>query len=148
MGVITVTFTLVERAIMISGTGIHAIALAPAFTHAILDCDCSRLFNYGHIEVLRFLMSNLRYYKEEIGFDGFRFDGVTSMLYLHHGIAYGFTGDYHEYFNPSVDDEAVTYLMLVCVHHYTSLSISPSPWVSLGELLFASHVSRQRDHNC
>jgi 1,4-alpha-glucan branching enzyme len=46
----------------------------------------SRLFNYGHHEVLRFLLSNLRFYMEEFKFDGFRFDGVTSILYTHHGI--------------------------------------------------------------
>lgn len=46
----------------------------------------SRLFNYGHHEVMRFLLSNLRFWMDEYGFDGFRFDGVTSMLYLHHGI--------------------------------------------------------------
>ena len=46
----------------------------------------SRLFNYGHHEVLRFLLSNLRFWMDEYQFDGFRFDGVTSMLYLHHGI--------------------------------------------------------------
>jgi 1,4-alpha-glucan branching enzyme len=55
--------------------------------HALWD---SRLFNYGHWEVLRFLLSNLRWWVDEFGFDGFRFDGVTSMLYHHHGIAYGF----------------------------------------------------------
>ena len=46
----------------------------------------SRLFNYGSHEVLRFLLSNLRFWMEEYRFDGFRFDGVTSMLYTHHGI--------------------------------------------------------------
>ena len=46
----------------------------------------SRLFNYGHHEVMRFLLSNLRFWMDEYGFDGFRFDGVTSMLYVHHGI--------------------------------------------------------------
>jgi 1,4-alpha-glucan branching enzyme len=46
----------------------------------------SRLFNYGHHEVMRFLLSNLRFWMDEYQFDGFRFDGVTSMLYLHHGI--------------------------------------------------------------
>ncbi|KAK6356992.1 alpha-1,4-glucan branching enzyme [Orbilia javanica] len=72
----------------------------------------SRLFNYGNHEVLRFLLSNLRFYIEEYQFDGFRFDGVTSMLYVHHGIGTGFSGGYHEYFGPSVDDEGVVYLML------------------------------------
>jgi 1,4-alpha-glucan branching enzyme len=46
----------------------------------------SRLFNYSHHEVLRFLLSNLRFWMDEYQFDGFRFDGVTSMLYNHHGI--------------------------------------------------------------
>ncbi|EJD53798.1 glycoside hydrolase [Auricularia subglabra TFB-10046 SS5] len=72
----------------------------------------SRLFNYGHHEVLRFLMSNLRFYMEEYQFDGFRFDGVTSMIYLHHGIGTGFSGGYHEYFGESADTEALVYLML------------------------------------
>lgn len=72
----------------------------------------SRLFNYGNHEVLRFLLSNCRYWLEEYGFDGFRFDGVTSMIYTHHGIGSGFSGGYHEYFGPNVDNEGVVYLML------------------------------------
>ncbi|MCJ1450311.1 alpha-1,4-glucan branching enzyme [Mycoblastus sanguinarius] len=72
----------------------------------------SRLFNYGHHEVLRFLLSNLRFWMEEYQFDGFRFDGVTSMLYTHHGIGTGFSGGYHEYFGPNVDEDGVVYLML------------------------------------
>ncbi|KAJ9095208.1 alpha-1,4-glucan branching enzyme [Naganishia cerealis] len=72
----------------------------------------SRLFNYGHHEVLRFLMSNLRFYMDEYMFDGFRFDGVTSMMYKHHGMGVGFSGGYHEYFGDDVDLEAVNYLML------------------------------------
>ena len=72
----------------------------------------SRLFNYGHHEVLRFLLSNLRFWVEEYHFDGFRFDGVTSMMYVHHGIGTGFSGGYHEYFGDQVDLEAVVYLML------------------------------------
>ncbi|PVF97241.1 putative branching enzyme [Serendipita vermifera] len=72
----------------------------------------SRLFNYGSHEVLRFLLSNLRWWIEEYHFDGFRFDGVTSMMYVHHGIGTGFSGGYHEYFGDSVDLEAVGYLMI------------------------------------
>jgi len=72
----------------------------------------SRLFNYGSHEVLRFLLSNLRFWMDEYQFDGFRFDGVTSMLYHHHGIGTGFSGGYHEYFGPGVDEEGVVYLML------------------------------------
>jgi 1,4-alpha-glucan branching enzyme len=72
----------------------------------------SRLFNYGNHEVLRFLLSNLRFWMDEYKFDGFRFDGVTSMMYTHHGIGTGFSGGYHEYFGPSVDEEGIAYLML------------------------------------
>ncbi|TVY47288.1 1,4-alpha-glucan-branching enzyme [Lachnellula occidentalis] len=72
----------------------------------------SRLFNYASHEVLRFLLSNLRFWMDEYKFDGFRFDGVTSMLYTHHGIGTGFSGGYHEYFGPGVDQDGVVYLML------------------------------------
>jgi 1,4-alpha-glucan branching enzyme len=57
-------------------------------------------------------MSNLRYWMDVFQFDGFRFDGVTSMLYTHHGIGYGFSGNYHEYFGANVDDEGVMYCQL------------------------------------
>jgi len=72
----------------------------------------SRLFNFGHWEVLRFLLSNLRFYMEFYQFDGFRFDGVTSMLYHHHGLNANFAGGYPEYFGPAVDGEALAYLTL------------------------------------
>ncbi|KAL8702510.1 MAG: hypothetical protein Q9201_004325 [Fulgogasparrea decipioides] len=72
----------------------------------------SRLFNYADHEVLRFLLSNLRFWMDEYNFDGFRFDGVTSMLYQHHGIGTGFSGGYHEYFGANVDEDGVVYLML------------------------------------
>lgn len=63
-------------------------------------------------EVLRFLLSNLRWYLEEYKFDGFRFDGVTSMLYHHHGLGVGFSGEYHEYFGLLTDVESFNYLQL------------------------------------
>ena len=72
----------------------------------------SALFDYAKWEVSRFLLSNCRYWIEDFGFDGFRFDGITSMLYKHHGIGVGFSGGYHEYFGGSVDSDAVSYLML------------------------------------
>jgi len=58
------------------------------------------------------LLCNLAYWMDEFRIDGFRFDGVTSMLYTHHGLSYGFTGDYHEYFNDYLDIECVSYLVL------------------------------------
>ncbi|KAI5949834.1 GLC3 [Candida margitis] len=73
----------------------------------------SRLFNYSNYETLRFLLSNLKFYLDVYQFDGFRFDGVTSMLYKHHGLSFGFSGDYNEYFNEEwADNEAIAYLML------------------------------------
>lgn len=78
----------------------------------------SRLFNYANWEVLRFLLSNLRWWLDEYNFDGFRFDGVTSMLYDHHGINMAFTGNYNEYFSEATDVDAVVYLMLAnCLIH-------------------------------
>ncbi|CAL5027661.1 unnamed protein product [Urochloa decumbens] len=73
----------------------------------------SRLFNYGNWEVLRYLLSNARWWLEEYKFDGFRFDGVTSMMYTHHGLQVAFTGNYGEYFGFATDVDAVVYLMLV-----------------------------------
>ena len=71
----------------------------------------SKLFNYGKIETLRFLLSNVRYWLDEYHFDGFRFDGVTSMLYKNHGIGVEFANQ-SDYFGDNVNDDAVTYLQL------------------------------------
>jgi 1,4-alpha-glucan branching enzyme len=75
------------------------------------DAWDSRCFNYSKTDVLHFLLSNCRYWLDEYHFDGFRFDGVTSMLYLHHGLGTDF-GDYSHYFSEAVDEEAWTYLNL------------------------------------
>ena len=75
------------------------------------DAWDSRCFNYSKTDVLHFLLSNCRYWLDEFHFDGFRFDGVTSMLYLHHGLGSDF-GDYNQYFGEAVDEEAWTYLNL------------------------------------
>ena len=71
----------------------------------------SRCFDYGKLQVLHFLLSNCRFWLDEYHLDGFRFDGITSMLYLHHGMNKAFTS-YDDYFDDSVDEEALTYLAL------------------------------------
>lgn len=71
----------------------------------------TKLFNYGKDEVIHFLLSNLKFWLDTYHFDGFRFDGVTSMIYHDHGLGTAFT-DYSKYFSLNTDIEAVTYLML------------------------------------
>ena len=71
----------------------------------------SRCFDYGKTEVIHFLLSNCKFWLEEYGFDGYRFDGVTSMLFWNHGLGDAFT-EYAMYFNGSVDDDAWVYLQL------------------------------------
>lgn len=70
----------------------------------------SRVFDYGKPEVLHFLLSNCRYWLDEFHVDGYRFDGITSMIYTHHGLSHDFTS-YDDYFR-DVDDDAVGYLTL------------------------------------
>ena len=71
----------------------------------------SRCFDYGKTDVIHFLLSNCKFWLEEYGFDGYRFDGVTSMLFWNHGLGDAFT-NYGMYFNGSVDDDAWVYLNL------------------------------------
>ena len=90
------------------GTDHHYFHAGPRGMHPAWD---SMLFDYSKYEVQRFLLSNVRYWLEEVGFDGMRFDGVTSMLYLDHGLGKGFSS-YDDYFGANVDEDAVTYLKL------------------------------------
>lgn len=76
--------------------------------HPAWDSLC---FDYGKNEVLHFLLSNCKYWLEEFKFDGFRFDGVTSMLYYNHGLGQAF-GSYGDYYNGGQDTNAITYLTL------------------------------------
>ncbi|MBN2698091.1 MAG: alpha amylase C-terminal domain-containing protein [Bacteroidales bacterium] len=76
--------------------------------HVAWDSLC---FDYGKNEVLHFLLSNLKYWLTEYNFDGFRFDGVTSMLYYDHGLGRDFTS-YDFYFDTGQDEDAITYLSL------------------------------------
>ncbi len=71
----------------------------------------SRCFDYAKPQVLHFLLSNCRFWMDEFRMDGFRFDGVTSMLYLDHGLSRAFSG-YDDYFGPNVDEDALAYLTL------------------------------------
>ncbi len=76
--------------------------------HYAWDSLC---FDYGKAQVLHFLLSNCRYWLDTFHVDGFRFDGITSMLYTHHGMEKAFSG-YNDYFNESVDKDALAYLAL------------------------------------
>ncbi len=76
--------------------------------HPAWDSLC---FDYGKNEVLHYLLSNCKYWLDEFHFDGYRFDGVTSMLYYSHGLGETF-GGYGDYYNGHEDDEAIAYLTL------------------------------------
>jgi 1,4-alpha-glucan branching enzyme len=76
--------------------------------HVAWDSYC---FDYGKNEVLHFLLSNCKYWLEEFNFDGFRFDGVTSMLYFDHGLSRSF-GNYDAYYDGGQDEDAIAYFML------------------------------------
>ena len=80
----------------------------PKGDHSAWGTKC---FNYHKNEVIHFLLSNLKYWLTEFHFDGFRFDGVTSMLYHNHGLGQAFTS-YADYFTMNTDTEAVTYMQL------------------------------------
>lgn len=71
----------------------------------------SRTFDYGKPQVAHFLLSNVRYWLDEFRFDGYRFDGVTSMLYTHHGLGKDFTG-YDDYFGEEVELDSLAYLQM------------------------------------
>jgi 1,4-alpha-glucan branching enzyme len=71
----------------------------------------SLCFNYGSDHVLHFLLSNCRYWIEEFNIDGFRFDGVTSMIYYDHGLGRDFTS-YGMYYDGNQDSDALVYLSL------------------------------------
>ena len=90
------------------GTSYQFFHDGPKGNHSAWGTKC---FNYEKNEVIHFLLSNLKYWQTQFHFDGFRFDGVTSMLYHDHGLGTAFT-DYGKYFSMNTDTEAVTYLQL------------------------------------
>ncbi len=96
--------------------------------HPAWDSLC---FDYGRNEVLHFLLSNCKYWLEEFHFDGYRFDGVTSMLYYSHGLGEAF-GGYADYYNGHEDDEAIAYLTLanLLIHEVKPRAITIAEEVS------------------
>ena len=96
--------------------------------HPAWDSLC---FDYGKDQVIHFLLSNCKYWLEEFHFDGFRFDGVTSMLYYSHGLGEAF-GGYGDYFNGHEDDNAICYLTLAnkLIHEVNANAITIAEEVS------------------
>lgn len=96
--------------------------------HPAWDSLC---FDYGKNEVIHFLLSNCKYWLEEFHFDGFRFDGVTSMLYYSHGLGESFNG-YGDYYNGHQDDNAIAYLTLanLLIHEVNPRAITIAEEVS------------------
>ena len=90
--------------------------------HKAWDSLC---FDYGKDSVIHFLLSNCRFWLEEYKFDGFRFDGVTSMIYYDHGLEKNFTS-YSEYYDGSQDEDALIYLYLAnkLIHQYKPTAIT------------------------
>ena len=98
----------VEGLGLFDGTEYQYFHQGPRGRHHAWD---SRCFDYGKPEVVHFLLSNCRFWLDAFHVDGFRFDGITSMLYTHHGLEQAFTG-YGDYFNHTVDEDALAYLAL------------------------------------
>ncbi len=96
--------------------------------HPAWDSLC---FDYGKNEVIHFLLSNCQYWLTEFRFDGFRFDGVTSMLYYSHGLGEAFCG-YGDYYNGHQDDNAICYLTLanLLIHEVNPAAITIAEEVS------------------
>lgn len=90
------------------GTGYQYFHDGGRREHPAWDSLC---FNYGKNEVMHFLLSNCKFWLDEYDFDGFRFDGVTSMIYFSHGLGEDFNG-YDSYYNLNQDGDAICYLTL------------------------------------
>ncbi len=118
----------VEGLSRFDGTGYQYFHSGARGTHSAWN---SRCFDYAKPEVIHFLLSNCRYWLDEYNIDGFRFDGITSMLYLDHGLEKVFTS-YDDYFNDQVDEDALTYLTLAneLIHHIKPKAITIAEDVS------------------
>ena len=96
--------------------------------HPAWDSLC---FDYGKNEVIHFLLSNCKFWMDEYKFDGFRFDGVTSMLYYSHGLGEAFC-NYDDYYNGHQDGDAIVYLTLAnkLIHEVNKNAITIAEEVS------------------
>ena len=96
--------------------------------HSAWDSLC---FDYGKNEVVHFLLSNCKYWMEEFKFDGFRFDGVTSMIYYSHGLGEAFC-TYADYYNAGQNGDAICYLTLAnrLIHQLNPKAITIAEEVS------------------
>src|SRR5664279_338395 len=94
----------------------------PRRNHIAWDSLC---FDYGKDNVIHFLLSNCRFWLEEYKFDGFRFDGITSMIYYDHGLEKNFTS-YNDYFDGNQDEDALVYLFLAnkMIHEFKPEAIT------------------------
>jgi 1,4-alpha-glucan branching enzyme len=111
-----------------AGDGSQYFHSGPRREHNQWDSLC---FDYGKNEVLHFLLSNCKYWLDEYHFDGYRFDGVTSMLYYNHGLGQAF-GGYGDYYNGAEDDDAICYLTLanLLIHEVNPRAITIAEEVS------------------
>jgi 1,4-alpha-glucan branching enzyme len=91
---------------LFDGTEYQFFHAGPRGNHSAWD---SKVFDYSRHDVIHFLLSSIRYWLEEFHFDGFRFDGVTSMIYQDHGLGTAFDS-YEKYFSLNTDIDAITYL--------------------------------------
>jgi 1,4-alpha-glucan branching enzyme len=119
------------------GTGYQYFHAGHRREHPVWDSLC---FDYGKNEVIHFLLSNCKYWLEEFRFDGFRFDGVTSMIYYSHGMGDNFT-NYSDYYNGYQDGDAITYLTLAnrLIHEVNPYAITIAEEVSGMPGLACSH---------
>jgi 1,4-alpha-glucan branching enzyme len=119
------------------GTGYQYFHANYRREHPVWDSLC---FDYGKNEVIHFLLSNCKYWLEEFRFDGFRFDGVTSMIYYSHGMGDNFT-NYSDYYNGRQDGDAITYLTLAnkLIHEVNPYAITIAEEVSGIPGLACSH---------
>ncbi|NOY36158.1 MAG: 1,4-alpha-glucan-branching enzyme [Chlorobi bacterium] len=109
---------------LFDGTRYQYFHDGPMGEHPAWDSYC---FNYSKPEIVHFLLSNCKYWLDTFHFDGFRFDGITSMLYLDHGLSRDFTS-YNDYYDGNQDEDAIVYLKLAneLIHQIkpTALSIA------------------------